>query len=41
MSQSQSSHTPTRVLVAEDNKINQKIVKELLRKEGFEAYTGL
>jgi CheY-like chemotaxis protein len=37
MDLSQSSNTPAHVLVAEDNRINQKIVKELLRKEGYTA----
>lgn len=37
MDLSQPSNTPAQVLVAEDNRINQKIVKELLRKEGYTA----
>lgn len=35
--QVQVSHISAQVLVAEDNKINQKILKELLRKEGLTA----
>jgi CheY-like chemotaxis protein len=37
MDLSQPSDSPVQVLVAEDNKINQRILKELLRKEGFQA----
>jgi CheY-like chemotaxis protein len=37
MDLSNPSNVPTEVLVAEDNKINQRIIKELLRKEGFHA----
>jgi CheY-like chemotaxis protein len=31
----QPNNTPAQVLVAEDNKINQKILREIIRKEGF------
>jgi CheY-like chemotaxis protein len=37
MDLSQQSNTTAQVLVAEDNRINQKIVKELLHKEGYTA----